>query len=217
MNEPYFNKFYAKKVILIITFSSIAYAVLRYNVLGNVPWKDLPLFVLNKGISLASLLLLALNFSLSPLKNMGISISDKLLSIRKWLGISGFVFAFAHLIMSLCILNAKYYPVFFSVEGGLTLRGGLCLLGGMLSFMLLWVYYNAFKELLKKNHKIISMITSKNSILYILFFLGIHTFFLGYTGWTSIHSWHGGLPPISLISFLVFVLAFFINVFGRRK
>lgn len=211
------NKQYAKRVILCITFLSIGYALLRYHIFGSVPWKDLPLFILNKGISLASLILLTLNYSLSPLKYMGISISDKILSARKALGVTGFAYAFVHLIMSLFILNPAYYPVFFMEDGSLTLRGGLCLLGGVLSFILLWVYYKSFKQLVKKDPRISVLITSKKSILFILFFLGVHSFFLGYTGWITVELWLGGLPPISLISFLIFLFGFLINVFGRKK
>lgn len=216
MNNTSYKKQYARNIIIITTFLSVGYAVLRYNIFGGVPWKDLPLFILNKGVSLASLILLTFNFSLSPLKNFGISISDKLLSARKSLGVTGFAFAFMHLIMSISILNPAYYPIFFIEEGSLTLRGGLCLLGGVLSFILLWVYYKSFKQMVKKDNKINAMITSKTSILYILFFLGIHLFFLGYTGWTTVELWPGGLPPISLISFLIFLIGFLINVFGRK-
>ena len=216
MSNTLYKEQFAKRIILVVTFLSVGYAVLRYNVVGDVPWKDLPLYVLNKGISLASLLLLTLNFSLSPLRNLGIPISDKILSARKSLGVTGFAYAFTHLLISLSILNSAYYPVFFIEEGTLTLRGGLCLLGGVLSFILLWVYYKTFKEVLNKDYKIIAMITSKKSILYILFFLGVHLFFLGYTGWTTVHLWQGRLPPISLISFLIFLLGFLVNVFGRK-
>ena len=216
MNSTTDNKQYAKRVIISITLIAVGYAVLRYNVFGSVPWKDLPLFILNKGISLASLILLTLNYALSPLKNMEVLVSDKLLSIRKSLGVVGFAYAFIHLIMSLAILKPAYYPAFFMNDGALTLHGGLCLLGGILSFILLWVYYKSFKQLVKKNHKISTLITSKKSILFILFFLGVHLFFLGYTGWTTVELWTGGLPPISLISFLIFSVGFLINVFGRK-
>ncbi|MFK5973513.1 MAG: hypothetical protein QM485_09545 [Flavobacteriaceae bacterium] len=216
MNNTSYSEQSAKRIIIILTFLSIGYAVLRYNIMGDVPWKDLPLFVLNKGISLASLLLLTLNFSLSPLKNLGISISDTILNARKSFGVTGFAYAFMHLIISLSIINPVYYPAFFIEEGSFTLRGGLCLLGGVLSFILLWVYYKSFKQVANKNLKINARITSKKSILYILFFLGIHFFFLGYTSWTTVHLWPGGLPPISLISFLIFLLGFLINVFGRK-
>lgn len=64
-------KRYSVRIVLITTALAFGYAVLRYNVFGPVPWADVPIFIFNKGISLASLFLLALTYSLSPLKNMG--------------------------------------------------------------------------------------------------------------------------------------------------
>ena len=209
-------KRYSVRIILVSTVVAFGYAVLRYNVFGTVSWADLPIFIFNKGISLASLFLLALNYSLSPLKNLGVRIPNKLLETRKSLGITGFAYAFAHLIMSLAILIPSYYPAFFTVGGTLSVRGGLCLFGGVVSFIFLWVYYKSFKPNLNLDDKIIVRITSKKSILYVLFFVGIHLFFLGYTGWTKFDTWPGGLPPISLISFIIFCTGFLINLMGRK-
>ena len=43
---------------------ALGYAVLRYHILGPVPWKDLPFFILSKGISLGAFILLTFNFGL---------------------------------------------------------------------------------------------------------------------------------------------------------
>ena len=210
------SKQFTRNIILITTIFSVSYAVLRYNIYGDVPWKDLPLYVLNKGISLSSLILLTFNFSLSPLKNIGVKVSDKWLRARKTMGMVGFLYAFAHVFMSVSILNPNYYAVFFIEDGTLSIRGNLSLLGGVLSFVLLWVYYISFKLTLKEDKRIIAVITSKRFFIYLLFFLGIHLFFMGYTGWTTIYKWQGGLPPISLISFIVFFLGFLINFFRKK-
>ena len=211
----YKNQF-SGRIILIITLLSFGYAVLRYNILGDVPWKDLPLYVLNKGISLSSLILLSINFSLSPLKNMGVKISDKWLNTRKSMGIAGFLFAFIHIFMSFSILNPKYYSVFFMANGTLSIQGGLSLLGGILSFVLLWVYNTSFSSRLREDKRIMAIITSRRFLIYAFFFTGIHLFFMGYKGWGNIDVWQGGLPPISLISFSIFFLGFLINLRGRK-
>jgi hypothetical protein len=77
MKSISFKNQYSGGIIIITTILSIAYAILRYHIFGEVPWKDLPLYVLNKGISLSSLVLLTFNFSLGPLKNLGIKIPEK--------------------------------------------------------------------------------------------------------------------------------------------
>jgi len=208
---------YSGKIIIVTTTISILYAVLRYNIVGTVPWKDLPILVMNKGIALSALVLLTFNFSLSPLKNIGVHISDKWLNNRKSMGITGFVFAFIHLFMSVSILNPKYYSVFFMDDGTLSLRGGISLFGGILSFVLLWVYNISFKPILKHEKKIKEMISSRRFFVYGMLFTGIHLFFMGYTGWITYNKWQGGLPPISLISFVIFAFGYLINLVGREK
>ncbi len=202
--------------ILVTIFVSVSYAIIRYNIIGDVPWKDLPFFVLNKGIALSSLILLTINFSLGPLQNIGVKITDFWLNSRKSIGISGFLFALIHVFMSLSILNPKYYKVFFVDEGTLSLRGGLSLLGGILSFILLWIYNISFKHGFKQDERIIKWITSKKYVVYGMLLTGIHLFFMGYSGWITIYKWQGGLPPISLISFLTFFVGFMINLLGRK-
>jgi DMSO/TMAO reductase YedYZ heme-binding membrane subunit len=40
--------------------------------------------------------------------------------------------------------------------------------------------------------------------------------FMGYEGWMKPGGWHGGLPPISLVAFAVFAMAYVVNLFGRE-
>lgn len=208
---------YPVRIIILITVSSVSYAILRYNIVGDVPWKDLPLYVLNKGIAFSSIILLTFSFSLSPLVNIGLSVSDKWLDSRKDVGITGFVFAFIHIFMSVSILNPKYYAAFFIDDGTLSLRGGLSLFGGILSFVLLWVYNISFKTILNKDKKIKNKLTYRNFLIYGMLFSGVHLFFMGYTGWTTFNKWQGGLPPVSLISFVVFAFGYLVNIIGKKK
>ncbi len=216
MKTELIKKQYAKGTIITLTFLSIGYAVMRYQIFGIVPWKDLPIFVLNKGISLASLLLLTINFSMKPLKNLGVRISESRLDTKKSIGLIGFLYAFIHILMSITILNPKYYDKFFMDDGSLSINGGLSILGGILSFILLWVYNINFKPILIKDKRIISIISSKTFIIYAMLFMSVHLFFMGYSGWTSTVNWPGGMPPISLISFSIFFLGLLINIMGRK-
>jgi len=216
MKNISFKNQYSGGIIIITTVLSIGYAVLRYHIFGEVPWKDLPLYVLNKGISLSSLILLSFNFSLGPLKNVGIKIPENWLNARKSMGIAGFLFAFIHIFMSISILNPKYYSVFFMADGTLSIEGGLSLLGGILSFVFLWVYNTSFSSRLKEDKRIIAIITSRRFLIYAFFFTGVHLFFMGYKGWGDSSGWQGGLPPVSLISFTIFSLGFLINLIGRK-
>ena len=49
----------AAKLIFGVLAVAVAYAVLRYHIAGPVPWKDLPFYILNKGLSLAAFVLIA--------------------------------------------------------------------------------------------------------------------------------------------------------------
>ena len=80
----------APSIIFGVFLLSLGYAVLRYHILGPVPWKDFPLFILNKGVCLAAFLLLTLNFSLGPYKSLGGAVAASWLNARKALGMTGF-------------------------------------------------------------------------------------------------------------------------------
>ena len=40
---------------------SLIYAIIRYNVFGNIPWVEVPLFVTNKAISLTVIFILVIS------------------------------------------------------------------------------------------------------------------------------------------------------------
>ena len=63
----------AGSIILVALVFGLGYSVLRYHVMGPVPWKDFPFFILNKGISLSAFVLLACNFGFGPLNNLGVT------------------------------------------------------------------------------------------------------------------------------------------------
>lgn len=203
-------------ILLTTTLICVGYAIVRYNIAGDVPWKDIPVFIFNKGISLSSFIFLTLSFSLGPLKNIGFKISGSFLEARKSLGMAGLIYAFAHFALSSSIWNPAYFPIFYEENGTLSLRGGLCLLGGVVGLLFLWVYYYSFKANAKKLCALFKVIQSKKIIVSIFFFIGIHLFFLGYPGWNTFNNWQAGLPPISLISFVICCAGFLINLAGRR-
>jgi hypothetical protein len=80
------NKNAAGRIVFLTIILCIGYAILRYHILGPVGWKDFPFLILNKGISLAALVLLVLNFSLGPLNNIGVPVPDSWLSPSGWHG-----------------------------------------------------------------------------------------------------------------------------------
>jgi len=195
---------------------SMGYAIVRYHVLGEVPWKDLPFFILNKGISMSAFILLAFNFTFGPLKNLGAPIPDSWLRSRRIIGIVGFIQVFVHVIMSFMLFNPAVYAKYFEQNGTMTLITGLSMIGGVLAFIFLWIYNVSFNAAFRKDKDLISFITSRKVLLSAMLFSGAHLIFMGYNGWLNPGGWLGGLPPISLVAFTFFFVGYVINLFGRE-
>ena len=195
---------------------SMGYATVRYHLLGYVPWKDLPFFILNKGISLSAFVLLAFNFTFGPLKNLGAPIPNSWLRSRRIVGIIGFIQVFVHVIMSFMLFNPSVFGKYFEQNGTMTLITGLSMLGGVLAFIFIWIYNVSFNAAFRKDKDLIDFITSRKVLLIAMFFAGTHLILMGYKGWLNPGGWLGGLPPISLVAFTFFFVGYVINLFGRE-
>jgi len=203
-------------IIALMIFFSLVYAIMRYHILGPVPWKDFPFFVLNKGISLSAFILLTLNFGFGPLKNLGVKLPAGWLNARKALGMTGFLLALIHVLMSFMLFSPTVYSKYFEPNGTLTLLAGLSMLGGILSFVVLWAYNLSFQTHLVEDKAFIKFITSRKFLLTAMLFGAAHLFFMGYEGWLDPSGWHGGMPPVSLVGFTFFFIGYIINLFGRE-
>ena len=218
MSEPNSSRLknHAAWIISLTCILSIGYAILRYHILGPVPWKDFPFFILNKGIALSAYILLAINFTLGPLNNLGLRLSERWLNSRKALGMTGFLLVLAHVLIALMLFSKEVYGKFFFADGTLTLNAGLSMLSGVIAFIILWLIHISFQTFLKEDHRFIRLITSRSFLLTAFLFGASHLFFMGYKGWLDPSGWNGGLPPISLVAFLFFLIGFIINLFGRK-
>lgn len=187
MSEVDFKVLYIKTVIV---FSiSFLYTFIRYNFYGNVPLDDVPTLIFNKSISLTIVFLLA--FSLKYKLKGRIQSFEKYSSIIKQLVI-------VHVVLSLVLLTANYFPKLY-IDNKLTLMANISLLSGVLLFSYLL-------------NKIVKPI---NWIVYLL--IATHVLFLGVKGWFTPENWHGSLPPLTLISFVVMVILFSINAIKKNK
>jgi DMSO/TMAO reductase YedYZ heme-binding membrane subunit len=206
----------AATIISVVLALSTGYAILRYHLFGPVPWKDFPMFILNKGLCLAAFIMLTLNFALGPAKNLGVPVSQGWLNARKALGMTGFLLVMIHALMSFLLFSPAVYGKFFAENGTLTLFSGLSMLGGVLAFVVLWAYNMSFQTFLREDKAFIRFITSRKFMLFALLLGAAHLFFMGYEGWLKPAGWHGGLPPISLVAFTFFAVGYVINLLGRE-
>ena len=115
---------------------------------------------LNKGLVLAAYILLIFNFSFGPLSNLGVKVSEGFLNARKALGMTGFLLALIHVLMSFMIFNSAVYANFFDKNGTLTFIAGMSMLGGILSFVVLWGYNLSFQTQLREDKAFIQFITT---------------------------------------------------------
>ena len=216
VNEQMTQRNSAAAVIAATLALSIGYAVLRYHIVGPVPWTDFPFFILNKGLCLAAFVLLTMNFALGPLNNLGASVSQGWLNARKAMGMTGFLLVMLHALMSFLLFSPAVYGKFFTDSGSLTLLAGLSMLGGVMAFVILWGYNMTFQTFLREDKAFVRFITSRKFMLFALLLGAAHLFFMGYEGWLIPAGWHGGLPPISLVAFAFFAIGYAINLFGRE-
>ncbi len=206
----------AAGIITIALIFGLAYAVLRYHIVGPVPWKDFPFFILNKGLSLSAFILLTCNFGFGPLNNLGVKVPEGWLNARKALGMTGFLLVLIHALMSFMLFSHANYGKFFEGDGTLTLLAGLSMLGGVLAFAVLWAYNLAFQTHLREDQAFIRFITSRKFLLTAMLLGAVHLVFMGYEGWFNPSGWHGGIPPVSLVAFAFFTTGYVVNLFGRK-
>ncbi|MEP6388479.1 MAG: hypothetical protein ABJ056_01030 [Halioglobus sp.] len=204
------------RIITTVILLAVGYAVLRYHLAGNVPWKDFSLFILNKGLCLAAFILLTLNFALGPAKSLGLAVPGSWLDARKAFGMTGFLLVLIHVFVSFLLFSSSYYPKFFTANGTLTGVASISMLAGILGFVFLWAYNLSFQTNLREDKAFIAIITSRRVLMVALSLGGFHLALMGYAGWLNPASWHGGLPPVSLIAFSFFAVGYALNIFGRE-
>jgi hypothetical protein len=206
----------ATSLIFWVLVFGMGYSILRYHIFGPVPWKDLSFFILNKGICLSAFILLIMNFSLGPAKNIGWPIPEGWLNARMAIGITSFLLVLVHVLMSMLLFSPAIYGKFYDENTTLTLAAGLSMFTGIVAFVVLWGYNLAFKTNLREDKAFIGFITSRKFLLWAMLLGAAHLFFMGYSGWLKPAGWHGGLPPISLVAFALFLLGYVVNLFGRE-
>jgi DMSO/TMAO reductase YedYZ heme-binding membrane subunit len=204
------------RIILITTLISIGYAIFRYHIVGDIPWKNFPLFILNKGLCLSGFILLTFNFSLGPAKSLSLPVPQSWLDSRKALGMSGFLLILVHALISVLLFTPAFFGKFFAEAGTLTGVASFSMLTGVLGFVFLWAFNLSFQTKLSEDKTFISIITSRKVLIIALSLGGLHLAFMGYSGWVTPQNWHGGLPPISLVAFTFFSIGYIINLLGRE-
>ena len=164
----------------------LAYALIRYSVFGPVPVDHWPAYIFNKAVSVFAIAMLAIS---AWHYRQGKKELSKLEGRWVWHGIV------IHSLLSLGLLNSDYYPKFFAAEG-MNLLGEWVLLLGVMGSYVAWQI---------SHHHGIAHHRLKR---WLCALGGLHLIPMA-SSWAAPASWHGSMPPMSLISFLIAVLALF--------
>ena len=186
----------SRKVIPTIFLFSFFYAVIRYNIAGNVSWSHLPLYVFNKTVALSAIILFSYISIFSARRH-----SKDRERCRLALGI----LILMHTLISLILLSPDYYSKLFD-KGKMNFSGELAMLFGALSFTALVAVYIRQKREIETPYIQLKRV--------ILLAAGGHLLFIGFSSWITPVQWYGHLPPISLIAFLVLLAA---TIAKRKK
>lgn len=188
---------------------TLAYAIIRYNVVRSVPIDQIPLYIANKSVALTATIFIGLSFLLGPLAHFWPKRFEHKLYLRKYLGVYGFGIAALHGVMSLMLFGAAYYPRYFdTVTGKMTLGGESAVLFGILAFIIFSaIAVTSLPSVEEKMQP--EQWKSVQRLGYIaFFFVLLHVGILGYKGWMNPESYSFGLISISLITALFIILVF---------
>ena len=207
----------AGPIIVIVVLTGLVYAALCCHVSEAVPWSDFGLYSLNKGIALGAVFLLTCSFSFGPLVRLGIRLPPEWLAARKAIGMTGFLLVLIHTLTSLVMLNTAAYEEYFEPNGTLTRLTGFSMLFGVMALVGLMASNLSFHTYLREDRRFDRLITSENFLRISLLLGAAHLLMLGYEDWLRPGDWAGGMPPVSLLAFVVLSLSLFINLLGDSK
>lgn len=202
----------AKWFFVVFGFS-LAYAVIRYHLAGDVPWRHFPLFILNKATSLAAVILVASSYLIGKVIRWHDHDKALRLVVIKFCGLMGFFLAAVHAFFSLALLSPANYGKYFDEVGRLNLQGEIAMSVGVLA---LFCLLGPAVTTLPMMPKAIGGVRWKRNqrLGYVaLAFVVVHLVSLGVKGWLAPGDWQRGIPPISLVA----VVAALVPLLVKRK
>lgn len=208
MNSPEQTAWKRGVYVALFAFAlSLLYVIVRYHIVREVPFAELPLYTGNKAVALVSVILIGISLVLGSLARFFPSLSGAI-PLRKPLGLIGFGAAGIHSLMSLALLSPAYYPKFFTEGGGYSFIGESAVLTGVLAFATFSVVaITSLPSVAAKMTPLGWKRAQRFGYLALVFTL-VHVATPALQGWFNPGSYAYYLVPISLIAslFIVFVL-----------
>jgi DMSO/TMAO reductase YedYZ heme-binding membrane subunit len=191
------------KWFTVVFGASLAYAVVRYHLAGDVEWRHLPLFILNKAASLAAVVFVACSYLIGKVIHWHDDDKALRLVVVKFCGLMGFFLACVHALFSLCLLSPAYYAKYFDDGGRLSLQGELAMAVGVVALFFLLSPAITTLPMMPKALGGVRWKRAQRAGYVSLLLVVCHLVVLGWKGWLAPRGWEGGLPPISLVAVLV--------------
>lgn len=189
---------------ILILFVGLVYGLLRYHkgLFGESNTEQIPIYIANKAISFAALAMIALAVAARPLSAWLPGLLGWLEQDRRRVGLIGFALAGVHTLLSLAILNPAYFDKLYQPDSRMTLAGELSILTGATAMVIL-VWQSRLPATHGQgsdNRRVLRRLG-----LWVLALTAAHAAALGWTGWLQPSGWPAGMPPITLLSFVVAV------------
>ena len=202
----------AKWFFVVFGFS-LAYAVIRYHLVGDVPWRHFPLFILNKATSLAAVIFVASSYLIGRIIHWHDHDKALRLVVIKFCGLTGFFLAGVHALFSLGLLSPAYYGKYFDDIGRLNLQGEIAISVGVVALYFLLSPAVTTLPMMPKAIGGVRWKRSQRAGYVALALVVIHLVALGLNGWLKPQGWPGGIPPVSLVA----VAAALVPLLVKRK
>ncbi|MCU0621632.1 MAG: hypothetical protein MUC69_09025 [Gemmatimonadales bacterium] len=185
---------------------SLAYAVVRYHVVGDEPWRHFPLFILNKATSLAAVVFVACSYLVGRVFRWHDHDNALRLVVVKFCGLMGFFLAAAHVLFSFSLITPAYFAKYFDADGRLNLEGEVAMATGVLGLLFLLSPALTTLPMMPKSLGGWRWKRSQRMGYVALGLVVAHLVALGWKGWMNPSGWHGGLPPVSLVALVAAVV-----------
>lgn len=199
---------------------ALGYAIIRYHVAGDVEWRHLPLFILNKATSLAAVMFVAASYLIGKVIKWHDQSAHLRLVVIKFCGLMGFFLAAIHAFLSLALLRPSYFGKYFDDGGRLNLQGEFAITLGVIGLFFLMSPAITTLPLMAKSLGGWRWKRSQRAGYLALFLVLLHLIVLGWKGWLAPSNWPAGLVPISLIAAVVALVPLVVKrrlVFGQER
>ena len=207
---------FASKLLIAVFAVTSAYAIVRYVVFGPIKPAHIPLYVLNKAAAWSALVVLSVALSIGPLARLWPHRFTGHVAYRKLVGLLGFVLASGHVLMSLPILTPAYYPRFFSESSEFTALAEFTMAAGIWSWLMLVPPAAVSLPAVEQTMSPEAWRRSQRWAVWALTVTFVHLLY-GAPNWVRPGTWHGGLPPITLLCALTVAVVLVLRMIGRLK